>query len=292
MDPTNTDGAFLTIRESLKTMRRHEWGRVIADLFHGRIARPARAGGLTLRRNTGMSWADQIPLAADYLGQALYVHAICPWLRGTPQSYPQHAAISATCWYFRRKKHARSLVNSNRITFDRTLSEVTAAAHRANRPRFAKASNGQCIQCQPARHVNCVAGHNLLLGRQGSPMHRSQPPPLLFIRPNAAAFASCRIRRGPASGLKTCRATPAISPGKRFDTLTGRIFSTPVESSRPAHHVVQGIRLDSASAVVCCRPKLALPAPNLSNKGRGHRVISPRPFLGCHCTAERERGRP
>ena len=96
MMSTNLDGAFLTIRESLKTMRGTD-----CDLFHGRIARPARRGGL-LCVETRDDWADQIT-GCGLSGAALYVQRDLPWLRGHPDRIAQHRVNLGTCWYFRRK---------------------------------------------------------------------------------------------------------------------------------------------------------------------------------------------
>ena len=73
---TNLDGAFLTIREGLKTMRGLEWGRVIA------VSSIAGVKGLKGAPAYSASKHGMIGLirglAADYSGTGLTFNALCP----------------------------------------------------------------------------------------------------------------------------------------------------------------------------------------------------------------------
>ncbi len=76
MMATNLDGAFLTIRESLLSMRETEWGRVIA------VSSIAGVKGLKGAPSYSASKHGLIGLirglAADYLGKPYTFNALCP----------------------------------------------------------------------------------------------------------------------------------------------------------------------------------------------------------------------
>ncbi len=76
MMATNLDGAFLTIRESLMSMRETDWGRVIA------VASIAGVKGLKGAPCYSASKHGLIGLirglAADYLGKPITFNALCP----------------------------------------------------------------------------------------------------------------------------------------------------------------------------------------------------------------------
>lgn len=82
MMATNLDGAFLTIRESLKSMRQTDWGRVIT------IASIAGVKGLPGAACYSASKHGLIgltrTLSEDYLGQPFTFNAICPAYVDTP----------------------------------------------------------------------------------------------------------------------------------------------------------------------------------------------------------------
>ncbi|AXI46041.1 3-hydroxyacyl-CoA dehydrogenase [Sulfitobacter sp. SK012] len=98
MMATNLDGAFLTIRESLKSMRQTDWGRVIA------IASIAGLRGLPGAACYSASKHGMIglirSLSEDYLGQPYTFNALCPGYVDTPivtrntTSIAQRAGVS------------------------------------------------------------------------------------------------------------------------------------------------------------------------------------------------------
>ena len=76
MMATNLDGAFLTIRESLKSMRQTDWGRVIA------VSSMAGLRGLPGAACYSASKHGMIglirSLSEDYMGQPFTFNALCP----------------------------------------------------------------------------------------------------------------------------------------------------------------------------------------------------------------------
>ncbi len=82
MMATNLDGAFLTIRESLSSMRQTDWGRVIA------ISSVAGLRGLPGAACYSASKHGMIglirSLSEDYMGQPFTFNAICPGYVDTP----------------------------------------------------------------------------------------------------------------------------------------------------------------------------------------------------------------
>ncbi len=82
MMATNLDGAFLTIRESLKDMEKSGWGRVIAVSsiagIHG-----LKGGAAYSASKHGMVGLIR-SLSEDYLGSALTFNALCPGYVDTP----------------------------------------------------------------------------------------------------------------------------------------------------------------------------------------------------------------
>lgn len=142
MMSTNLDGAFLTIRESLKTMRDTEWGRVIA------ISSMAGLRGLPGAAAYSASKHGMIglikSLAADYLGQPYTFNAICPGYVDTPIVSRNTASISERAGISEEKARA-IMVNSNPHKRLIDVSEVTAAATWLTGPG-SQSINGQCIQ--------------------------------------------------------------------------------------------------------------------------------------------------
>ena len=99
MMATNLDGAFLTIRECLTSMRQTDWGRVItiASIAGVRGLKGAPAYSASKHGLIGLTRS----LSEDYLGTPYTFNAICPGYVDTPivtrniDSISQRAGISA-----------------------------------------------------------------------------------------------------------------------------------------------------------------------------------------------------
>ncbi|SFE64589.1 NAD(P)-dependent dehydrogenase, short-chain alcohol dehydrogenase family [Sulfitobacter brevis] len=125
MMATNLDGAFLTIRESLQSMRQTDWGRVIA------ISSMAGLRGLPGAACYSASKHGMIglvrSLSEEYIGQPLTFNSICPGYVDTPIVTRNTASIAQRAGLSEEK--ARDImVNSNRHKRLITPAEVAAAA--------------------------------------------------------------------------------------------------------------------------------------------------------------------
>lgn len=142
MMATNLDGAFLTIRESLKSMRETDWGRVVA------ISSMAGLRGLPGAAAYSASKHGMIglirSLAEDYMGQPFTFNAICPGYVDTPIVTRNTASISERAGITEEKARA-IMVNSNPHKRLIEVSEVSAAARWLIGPG-SQSINGQCIQ--------------------------------------------------------------------------------------------------------------------------------------------------
>ncbi|MCX7566292.1 SDR family NAD(P)-dependent oxidoreductase [Sulfitobacter sp. F26169L] len=125
MMATNLDGAFLTIRESLKGMRDTDWGRVIA------VSSMAGLRGLPGAACYSASKHGMIglirSLSEEYMGKPYTFNSLCPGYVDTPivtrntQSISERAGISTDA--------ARDMmVSANRHNRLITVDEVAAAA--------------------------------------------------------------------------------------------------------------------------------------------------------------------
>lgn len=142
MMATNLDGAFLTMRESLKSMRQTDWGRVIS------IASIAGVKGLPGAACYSASKHGLIgltrTLSEDYLGQPYTFNAICPAYVDTPiitrntDSIAKRAGIS--------EDQARNvMVDMNRHKRLIAPEEIAAAAMWLVGPG-SESVNGQAIE--------------------------------------------------------------------------------------------------------------------------------------------------
>lgn len=125
MMATNLDGAFLTIRESLKTMQTTDWGRVIA------VSSMAGLKGLPGAACYSASKHGMIglirSLSEEYMGKPYTFNSLCPGYVDTPivtrntKSISERAGIS--------EEDARNMmVKANRHKRLITVDEVAAAA--------------------------------------------------------------------------------------------------------------------------------------------------------------------
>ena len=141
MMATNLDGAFLTIRESLRSMTRTDWGRVIlvASVAGLRGLKGAPCYAASKHGMIGLTRA----LAEDYLGQPYTFNALCPAYVDTPivtrntASIAQRAGVS-------EEQALGMMVSSNRHGRLIAPEEVAAAALWLVRPG-SESVNGQAI---------------------------------------------------------------------------------------------------------------------------------------------------
>ncbi|MFT7595127.1 MAG: 3-hydroxybutyrate dehydrogenase [Paracoccaceae bacterium] len=142
MMATNLDGAFLTMRESLGSMRQTDWGRVIAvssvaglrGLPGGACYSASKHGLIGLVRS----------LSEDYVGQPITFNALCPGYVDTPivtrntDNIAQRTGLSP-------EKARAVMVNTNRHKRLIAPEEVAAAALWLVRPG-SESINGQAIE--------------------------------------------------------------------------------------------------------------------------------------------------
>ncbi len=125
MMATNLDGAFLTIRESLNSMRETEWGRVIAISSVAGL-RGLRGAACYTASKHGMIGLIRA-LSEDYLGQNITFNAICPAYVDTAivsrntTSIAQRAGVS-------EDDARKMMISANRHQRLITPQEVSAAA--------------------------------------------------------------------------------------------------------------------------------------------------------------------
>ncbi|MBW4707866.1 SDR family oxidoreductase [Roseobacter sp. YSTF-M11] len=142
MMATNLDGAFLTIRESLASMRQTDWGRVIAvsSIAGLRGLQGAACYSASKHGLIGLIRA----LSEDYLGKPITFNALCPAYVDTPivtrntASIAERAGVSAQA--------ARDMmVSANRHNRLIAPEEVSAAAMWLVSPG-SESVNGQAVE--------------------------------------------------------------------------------------------------------------------------------------------------
>lgn len=122
---TNLDGCFYTVRESLKSMRTTDWGRVIAVSSIAGVRGAAGAGAYAASKHGVVGMIRSF--AEDFLGQPYTFNSLCPGYVDTPivtrntDSIAKRAGIS--------EEAARDImVNINRHKKLILPDEVAAAA--------------------------------------------------------------------------------------------------------------------------------------------------------------------
>lgn len=96
---TNLDGVFLTIRESLKSMRQEDWGRVIAISSIAGLRGLKGAAAYSASKHGVIGLVRS--LAEDYMGRGITFNAICPGYVATAiidqnvESIQKRAGVSA-----------------------------------------------------------------------------------------------------------------------------------------------------------------------------------------------------
>ena len=149
MMATNLDGAFLTIRECLTSMRGTDWGRVIA------VSSIAGLRGLPGASAYAASKHGLIglirSLSEDYMGQPYTFNALCPGYVDTPIVTRNQEAIAQRTGL--SPEAARQvMVESNRHKRLLDVEEVAAAAMWLVGPG-SHSINGQCIQISGGQTV-------------------------------------------------------------------------------------------------------------------------------------------
>lgn len=142
MMSTNLDGAFLTIRESLKSMRQTDWGRVIAvsSIAGLRGLQGAACYSASKHGMIGLIRA----LSEDYLGKPITFNALCPAYVDTAIVERNTSSIAARAGIGDEKAKA-IMVSANRHKRLIAPEEVSAAATWLVSPG-SESVNGQAIE--------------------------------------------------------------------------------------------------------------------------------------------------
>ena len=139
---TNLDGAFLTIRESLASMRQTDWGRVIAVSSVAGLKGLRGASAYTASKH-GMIGLIRA-LSEDYLGTPYTFNALCPAYVDTQIVTRNTAAISERAGVSTDEARAM-MVSANKHGRLIAPSEVAAAALWLCAPG-SESVNGQAIE--------------------------------------------------------------------------------------------------------------------------------------------------
>ena len=125
MMATNLDGAFLTIRESLNSMRQTEWGRVVAVSSMAGLRGLPGAAAYSASKH-GMIGLIR-SLSEDYMGKPYTFNALCPGYVDTPIVTRNTVTIAERTGLDPEKAKAM-MVNANRHKRLITPQEVASAA--------------------------------------------------------------------------------------------------------------------------------------------------------------------
>ncbi|ANP38429.1 3-hydroxyacyl-CoA dehydrogenase [Phaeobacter gallaeciensis] len=142
MMATNLDGAFLTIRECLKSMRETDWGRVITVSSIAGL-RGLKGGACYSASKHGMIGLTRA-LSEDYLGTPFTFNAICPGYVDTPIVERNITSISARAGVS-EDEALKIMTHANRHQRLIEPEEVSAAAMWLCGPG-SQSINGQTIE--------------------------------------------------------------------------------------------------------------------------------------------------
>ncbi|WP_299654070.1 SDR family NAD(P)-dependent oxidoreductase [uncultured Tateyamaria sp.] len=149
MMATNLDGAFLTIRACLPSMRQTDWGRVIAvSSIAGLRGLPGAAAYAASKHGLiGLIRS----LSEDYMGQPYTFNALCPGYVDTPIVDRNQQAIAERTG-MSGDEARQVMINANRHKRLLEVDEVAAAALWLTGPG-SQSINGQCIQISGGQTV-------------------------------------------------------------------------------------------------------------------------------------------
>lgn len=139
---TNLDGAFLTIREALRTMHGQEWGRVIGVSSIAGV-RGLKGGAAYTASKHGLTGLIRA-LSEDYLGTGITFNALCPGYVETAIIDQNIASISARAGISDAEAKA-IMVGANRHKRLIDPKEIAAAALWLCSPG-SESVNGQAIE--------------------------------------------------------------------------------------------------------------------------------------------------
>lgn len=142
MMATNLDGAFLTIRECLSSMRQTEWGRVIAVSSIAGIRGVPGAACYSASKH-GMIGLIR-SLSEDYMGQPFTFNSICPGYVDTEIITRNTASIAARAG-ISEEKAKNIMIDTNRHRRLIECDEVSAAMNYLVGPG-SQSINGQNIE--------------------------------------------------------------------------------------------------------------------------------------------------
>ena len=125
MMATNLDGAFLTIREALKSMHEAEWGRVIAISSIAGVKGLKGASCYTASKHGLIGLIRG--LSEDYLGQNITFNALCPAYVDTDIVTRNMTAIAERAGISEEKAH-KIMVSANKHNRLIASEEVATAA--------------------------------------------------------------------------------------------------------------------------------------------------------------------
>ena len=139
---TNLDGAFVTIRESLVSMRDTDWGRVVAVSSIAGVRGLPGAAAYSASKHGLIGLIRS--LSEEMIGGPITFNAICPGYTDTPivdrnqEAIAQKTGISP-------EKARESMIKSNRHRRLIDVEEIAAASRWLTGPASASV-NGQCIE--------------------------------------------------------------------------------------------------------------------------------------------------
>lgn len=142
MMATNLDGAFLTIRECLKSMHQTDWGRIITVASIAGL-RGLKGGACYSASKHGMIGLTRA-LSEDYMGSQITANAICPGYVDTPIVDRNITSISTRAG-ISQDEALKVMVNANRHQRLIEPEEVAAAAMWLCGPG-SQSINGQTIE--------------------------------------------------------------------------------------------------------------------------------------------------